>query len=197
MANKKSYRKVIHTFLKELDDQESFVQRAADAGLSGRPLTLVYEMSLIKLVSAVELLVLDSMVTAINRDPAAVGRRAGVRIPSHLTDDMCEYLIIRNGYFSFGNRSDLLKRVRDVLPADHWLVQALQESIQKESFDRMMALRHYAAHGSQYSRKKAKEQVGAKRLSTAGAWYASERRHAALVRSLRHLGRELEAAAPF
>lgn len=197
MANKKSYRKVIQTFLKELDDQEGFIDRAREAGLRGRPLTLVYEMSLIKLVSAVELLVLDSLVTAINREPAAVGRRAGVRVPHHLTDDMCEYLIVRNKYFGFSDSGDLLGRVKEFLPSDHWLVQALKASIHKDSFDRMTALRHYAAHGSPYSRKKAKERVGAKRLSTAGAWYASERRYVALVRSLRHLGQELEAAAPF
>ncbi len=197
VANKKSISKVVRTFNAAIDEQEQFVARAEEAGLTSRQLSLVYEMSLIKVVSALELLVLESLVTVMNRESAAVRQRHGVRIPAHMTDDMCEFLIIRNGYFSFGDRSALIKRLKEFLPNDHWLVRAIRDHTHSDTFDRMMALRHLAAHNSKYSLRNAKEKAGVTRLAGAGVWYRAGRRYPSLLRSVRDLASAVEEAAPY
>jgi len=197
MANKKSMSKVIRNFHLAIDEQQDFVELALAARMTDRHVSLIYEMSLIKIVSAVELLVLDSMITVINRDAAAVRRRHGIRVPLHMTNDMCEFLIVRNGYFSFSNRETMLTRVNEFFLRDHWLAVTLRASSNKDSFDRMMALRHFAAHGSEYSRHKAKEATGAQRLASAGAWLRSGRRFPSLLKSVRDIAVALEAAAPY
>lgn len=157
MANKKSISKVIQNFNRAIDEQQDFVGKARESHFTDRHLSLIYEMSLIKIVSAVELLVLDSMVTVINRDSVAVRQRHGVRIPAHMTDDMCEFLKVRNGYFCFGDRERMIKRVKEFLPRDDWLLLSLRESTNKDSFNRMMALRGFAANGSDYNCRRAKQ----------------------------------------
>lgn len=113
MANKQSISKVIRDFKRAIDEQQDFVELALAVRMTDRHTSLIHEMTLIKIVGAVELIVLDSMITVINCDSVAVRRRHGVRAPAHMTDDMCEFPIARNGSFSFGNRESTPKHVND------------------------------------------------------------------------------------
>lgn len=197
MANKKSISKVIQDFNRAIDEQQDFVGLALATRMTDHHSSLIHELSLIKIVSAVELLVLDSMITVINRDSAAVRKRHGIRVPAHMANDMCAFLIVRSGCFGFGNRDVMLRRVNELLPKDHWLMVALRESTNRESFDRMMVLRHFASHGSDYSRHKAKEAAGAQRLASAGAWLRSGRRFPLLLKSVREVAVAIDGAAPY
>ena len=140
---------------------------------------------------------LTSLVVAINNDTTTISSRAGLDFPKHLSDEVCEYLVVGTGYFDFRGRDGLIREVQKFVPANHYLVPIIKKPQYKTSIERLCALRNFAAHGSAVAKKSAMASVGVHRMATAGAWLKGQGRLQAIVAPLKLLAADIEAAAPY
>ena len=56
-----------------------------------------------------EQLMLFAIVCAINNDTKTISDSTGVEFPKHLTDEVCEYLVLGGRYFDFKGRDGLIR----------------------------------------------------------------------------------------
>ena len=113
---------------------------------------------------------LEALVAAINNDTSTITATVGRQFPKHLTDEVCEFLIVGNGYFDFKGRDGLISLLKHFVPATHYLVVDVKKDTYKIAIQRLTTLRNLAAHESAPARKAAREATGAERLGSAGAW---------------------------
>ncbi len=197
MPRKKSGKKAAQTFDAKLDQiQRSLVEINA-SNLSDQTRTWAYEAAIIKTAVAFEHLMLECIVTAINNDTSTVSASTGVAFPKHLTDEVCEFLVTAGGYFDFRGRSGLTQKIRGFVPPNHWLLTVVKKQAYKDPLDRIVALRNFAAHESEASKKVVLNALGLQKISSAGAWAKRQRRLERLVAQLRKMGSDIEASAPY
>ena len=113
----------------------------------------VYDYAIIRLYREFETFMLDCLTALINNDTKALSDSTGYKFPKHLTDEVCKFLIIGNGYFDFKGRDGLIKTLKKYLPEDHWFIGLIKQTKYKESLDQLSALRNYATHESNVSKK--------------------------------------------
>ena len=144
---------------------------------------------------------LDVLVGAINNDTTTISKTTGIRFPKHLTDEVCRYLVVRDGYFDFKGRSGLIKILLRYVPEDHYLIKIIKKEDCKYVLDKIIALRNLAAHNSAIAKSKAKSVLNQKRLSGAGPWLKSRRncksRLEEIINELEKLAKEIEKEAPY
>lgn len=196
MPRKKSVKKSAEDFKTRADEVADF---AADAEqkLTDQQVSWAYDYAILRLYRELEALMLDALVGAINNDSATIAQSTGITFPKHLTDEVCEYLIIGNGYFDFRGRDGLIKTLKDYVPADHYLVTAVKKEKYKESLERLSSLRNLAAHNSAVAKTRAKKAVQQKRMPDAGSWLKKQGRLKAIIDRLKELADEIHAAAPY
>jgi hypothetical protein len=197
MARKKSGRRAAQTFTTQADDVLAFAAAVCASGLSKEHVSWAHDLAIIRLYRDFENLMLTALVVAINNDTKTISSRTGLAFPKHLSDEVCEYLIVGTRYFDFKGREGLIREIQKFVPPAHYLVPILKKQIYRVPLDRMCALRNFAAHGSSVARKSAMSAVGVRRMSSAGAWLKGKGRLAAIVDPLKALAAEIEAAAPF
>jgi hypothetical protein len=197
VPRKKSAKLAAQAFRKNADEVVLFAQAISIAGLSKQHVTWGHELAIIRLYREFETLMLEALVAAINNDTATISARAGLSFPKHLTDEVCEYLIVGTGYFDFKGRDGLVSVLKKYVPDTHYLVVAVKKAKYKTALERLTALRNFAAHGSAVSKSGAMTAVGAKRLATAGAWLKVSGRLQQIVDPLKELADDIEAAAPY
>ncbi len=180
-------------FRDETDELISFLESTPNKGMSEQHKSWLYNYAIIHLYRAFEAFVLDCLIGLINNDTTALSESTGYDFPKHLTDEVCEYLIIGNGYFDFRGRSGLISNLKKFLPKNHWFI-AVVSNKQKymEPLDRLSALRNYAAHESAISKKAALTAVNQQRMGTAGAWLKSGNRFLRIAQKLKTLATEVE-----
>ena len=144
-----------------------------------------------------ENLILEVLVGAINNDTTTISDTLGVSFPRHLTDAVCRYMITGPSYFDFKGRDGLIKRVKQYVPANHYLLPVLRDQKYKVPLERLCTLRNLAAHGSPQSKKAALEAVGQKRIGSAGSWLKCQGRFSLLIGKLRQLAQDIDAVAPY
>lgn len=196
MARKKSVKKAVERFCNKLDGLKRFVAEAEGANVSDQFVTYAHELAIIKLYTAFENLMLDAIVAAINNDTTTLAHTTGVNFPKHLTDEVCEFLVVGKGYFDFKGRDGLIRLLKDYVPSDHYLVDIVSDSKYKDALERLYTLRNFAAHESDASKAKAKAAVGCN-MSTAGSWLKTQGRFGEIAGSLTELAQELKQGAPF
>ena len=160
MPKKKSVKKEAADFQKTTSYLVAFVGRAEREATSDRDKSLLYEAAIIKLHSAFERLILNGLVGAINNDTKALSQSTGIHFPKHLTDEVCEYIVIGGGYFDFRGRDGLVGHLRQYLPSDHYLIDVVKNNRYKRTLERTFALRNFAAHESAQGKKAARTAVG-------------------------------------
>lgn len=197
VSRKKSGKKAAQKFKETLDRIELFIGEIEEANLSEQAASWVYEAALIKTYVAFEHLMLDCIVAAINNDTSTISARTRVDFPRHLTDEVCEYLVTSGGYFDFKGRDGLIKTIKDYVPDDHWLLQAVKRDHHKKPLERIIALRNYAAHESLVSKRKAAKAVEQQRIGSAGSWIKCRGRFSLMTAALIKLGDEIERGAPY
>jgi len=84
----------------------------------------------------------------------------GLDLPKHLTDEVCEFLIVGTGYFDFKGRDGLIQKLKAFLPAGNYLLDIIAAEQYREPIEKLCALRNYAAHGSSKSKKAALRATG-------------------------------------
>lgn len=196
MPRKKSVKKSVERFNGDLSEIHDFLKQAEDAKPSKRFMTFAYELAIIKLYTAFERLMLDGLVGAINNETTVVSATTGVNLPRHLTDEVCEYLVVGWRYFNFSGRDGLIRLLKKYVPNEHYLVEAVKRRKYKTALERIVALRNFAAHESDVSKLRAKAAVGCN-LGSAGSWLKRQRRFRAIADRIGELASEIGASAPF
>jgi hypothetical protein len=196
MPRKKSVRGAAQAFQARVDALDAYYDAVLCSGMTAQHVTWAVEAALMKLEAQFEHLVLHALVGAINNDTALLTSTTHVMFPKHLTDEVCEYLVVGSGYFDFRGRDGLIKTLKQYLPDSHYLITAVKKPAYKDPLDRLIALRNFAAHESAKSKKTARETVGTN-MSAAGAWLKRQNRLKNISALLKRLAAEIEAGAPY
>lgn len=196
MPRKKSVKKSTTDFKARADEIAAFTSAATEK-LTDQQVSWAYEYGILRLYREFEALMLDALVGAINNDTATLANRTGITFPQHLTDEVCEFLIIGNGYFDFKGRDGLIQTLKDYVPADHYLVTAVKKDKYKASLEKLAALRNLAAHNSAVAKTRAKAAVEQERMPEAGAWLKKQQRLKGIIDRLKELADEINATAPY
>ena len=165
--------------------------------MSDAHVSLVYDGAVINLYAAFERMMIGALTGAINNDISQLSTTTNIQFPEHLTDEVCEYIIIGNGYFNFRGRDGLISEIKKYVPDSHYLVRAVKESEYMTSLNRLCALRNYPAHYSKASKQNALKSIDQTRMGSAGSWLKRQSRFQELVSSLVNLSKEIEGGAPY
>ena len=196
MARKKSIKKSAKEFLDEAAALENFVNTSI-TGLTDMHQTWCHEYAIIRLYREFEQMMLSAIVGAINNNSTTISESTGVNFPKHLTDEVCEYLVLGGGYFDFKGRDGLIKTIKRYVPDDHYLVDIIKDSKYKDTLEKLTALRNFATHESNQSKRAALTSIKQKRVGSAGSWLKKQGRYAALSTKLKELGQEVYDRAPY
>ncbi len=195
MPKKKSIKRSARDFQGRADAISGFVTRAK-AALPVGDQGWVHDYAIISLYREFESLVLETLVGAINNDTNTISQRLGFKFPRHMSDEVCQYLIVGDGYFDFKGRDGLIKVIKQFVPDPHFLLTVVKKKKHNNALERLSALRNFAAHASAQSKKAAKKATSQRRLSTAGNWLKVGNRMADLIDSLKELASEIHSSAP-
>jgi FAD synthase len=196
MPRKKSVRRSADDFKRGAGEIATFLTDAAQK-LTAQQASWAYEYGILRLYREFEALMLDALVGAINNDTTTIAKTTGTSFPKHLTNEVCKYLIVGDGYFNFKGRDGLIQTLRKYVPADHYLVTAVKKDKYKEALERLSALRNLAAHNSAVAKARAKEAVGQQRMPDAACWLKKQSRLITIVNRLKELADEIRSSAPY
>ncbi|MCD6327983.1 hypothetical protein J7M28_10590 [bacterium] len=196
MPKKKSVKKAAGSFLEALDDISKFLD-SVSSGQSKEHISWLYNYAIIRLYREFERLMLHAIVGAINNDTQTLSKKTGIRFPKHLTDEVCEYLIIGTGYFDFKGRDGLIKTLKRFLPDNYPLLTTIKKNKYSDSLERLSSLRNFAAHESSTSKKVALNAVDQERIASSGSWLKRQNRFEQLSQMMRKLAEEIEQLAPY
>ncbi len=195
MPKKKSIKGSAKHFKSEADDIIAFL--VASAQLGDQHVSWCHDLAIIRLYRAFETLMLDTLVGALNNNTATLSARTGFSFPKHLTDEVCRFLVTRDGYFDFKGREGLIKTFKQYLSDQHYLVVAVSKPVYKRTLELLSAARNYAAHESLQSKKTFKYHAGQGRIGSAGSWLKSQGRFQKISDNLKLLADEIQASAPY
>lgn len=196
MPKKISIKKAAQRFRARADGITGFLLTVGQ-GQSKEHVSWLYDYAIIRMYREFEQLMLDSIVGAINNDTSTLADTTGFSFPKHLTTQVCVYLILGKGYFDFKGRDDLVQTLKKYVPEDHYLVTIIKKEKYKAPLERLSALRNYAAHGSDASKRTALATVGQKKISSCGSWLKCQDRFERIKDGLNSLAFEIESAAPY
>lgn len=196
MPRKKSVCASATWFAEKADSLLEYVDEA-QSKLGDAHISWCYEYAVIRLYREFENVMLEALTGAINNDTSTISETVGIEFPAHLTDELCEYLIVRNGYFDFKGRDGLIKILKQYVPEDHYLVTIIKKPKYKDALEHLAALRNYAAHDSYQSKTTAKKVTGFERMSACGSWLKRQGRFNWLVGILKSIADEIQEQAPY
>lgn len=194
---KKSAKKAAEWFLEQTDEIKIFLEQDNLSGLTDKHVTWVHDYAIIRLYREFEDMILNCLIAAINNDTEVLSIQTDIDFPKHLSDEVCEFIIVGNGYFDFRGRDGLIQKLKKFLPDDHYLVMLVKKPSYKDSLEQLSALRNFAAHDSKPSKKRALEAIGLLRLASTGVWLKKQDRFGKLASRLKRLAQEIYDKAPF
>ena len=193
---KKSFKKAAQLFRNNTDEILKFVSKF-NTSFDNKDKIWCYDFAIIRLYREFENFMLTCLVALINFDSRTFSDHKSISFPEHMNIVVCEYLICGDGYFDFSGRSGLIKKIKQIVPNYHWFYKTVAGSKYKNSLDRLSALRNFAAHGSQVSKKKALEATGQKRMSSSGAYLKNYGRLKDICMDLKDMSQKIEDEAPY
>lgn len=196
MPKKKSIKKSAREFIAHADELQQFVAGPAQ-GLSDQQNSWCHDYAVIRLYREFEQMMLSAIVGAINNSTETISTTTGVDFPKHLTDEVCEYLVLGGNYFDFKGRDGLIKILKKFVPDNHYLITIIKKEKYKQTLERLSALRNYAAHESSKSKRAVLTAIDQKRVGSAGSWLKVKGRYGAISEKLKELAGEVEIAAPY
>lgn len=192
---KKSCAKAVSDFLKNLDQVSNFIE--ATQSLSDEHVSWAHSYALIKIYKDFENLMLHCLVAAINNDNAHLCTDTGIKFPKHLNKDVCEYLVIGKGYFDFRGRDGLIKKLKEYLSEQHYLITIIKKDKYKTHLEQLVTLRNYAAHESSSAKARCLTAIRQERVGTSGAWIKKRNRLGKLIDALKALALEIKNDSPY
>ncbi|MCA0975243.1 hypothetical protein LCL99_12235 [Halomonas denitrificans] len=196
MPRKKSIKRCASEFVEKACELEEFLASSA-AGLSDKEQSWCHDYAIIRLYREFEQMMLAAVVGAINNDTSTIAASTGIEFPKHLTDEVCEYLVLGSGYFDFKGRDGLIKQLKKYVPSNHYLLTIVQHARYRQPLERLTALRNYAAHESAQSKRAVLQAIGQQRIGSAGSWLKTQGRYTSISGELRQLGQEIHSAVPY
>ena len=193
---KKSGKKASEDFSKKIQKIKDFLEPKNLSGLSDAHQTWMYDYAIIRLYRDFEDLILNCLVASINQDTGQLSSTTNVDFPKHLTDEVCEYIIVGNGYFDFKGIDGLIGTLKKYIRDDHYLVKICKNPCYKDALGKLSALRNFAAHDSKSAKKRALKAIGAEKLASSGAWLKRQRRFDEILSSLTNFAEEISQHAP-
>lgn len=193
---KKSVRKAADAFISAQKEIDSFLNDMAAAQMLESQISWAHEYAIIRLYREFENLIFSTLIAAINRDTNEISNQTGIRFPEHMTDEVCEYLIVGTGYFDFRGRDGLIKIIGKFVSKDHYLLTIVKDRKYLKALDQLSALRNFAAHDSKPSKKRALQATEMERMASAGAWLKVQGRYDKIARSLAALAQEIKISGP-
>lgn len=184
-------------FVAALNETESFLAEVSESKCSKATVSRAYEWALVETYRSFEKLMLNILVALLNVDPDHFSSKTGTTFPKHMNTSVCQHLVTGGGYFDFKGRDGLLGRVQTVVPKSHWLYVEIRKATYKPTLEKLVALRNYAAHGSEQSKQAVKDVLGHKKLGSAGSWVKSQGRFDKIMSDLKALAIAVEHQASF
>ena len=194
---KKSGKVASESFVSKVEEIEEFLRQDNLSSLSEAHMTWAHDYAIIRLYREFEKMILNCLIAAINNDTEQLSKTTGIDFPKHLTDEVCEYIILRGGYFDFKGRAGLISKLKGYLPDDHYLVEIVKKLEYRNALERLSALRNYAAHDSVPSKKSALASIGLQKMGSSGAWLKKQGRFEEIVVTLKHLANDVNQRAPY
>ncbi len=196
MPRKKSIKLAAQHFKEGCAEILAFLQ-AVEPHVSDEYSSWCYEYAIIRLYREFEDLILEGLIGAINNDTTTISSTAGYEFPAHLTDEVCTYLVVGTGYFDFKGRDGLIRTMKKYVPDNHYLIKVVSNPNYKGALEKLSALRNFAAHNSNTSKKAALNAIDQDRVSSSGAWLKRQGRFAQIVDTLKKLADEFYTQAPY
>lgn len=194
---KKSGRKASSSFKIQAHEIERFLDENNLSSFSDAHVTWAYDYGIIRLYREFEDMILSCLVAAINSDTQQLSSTTGVDFPKHITDEVCEFIIVGDGYFDFRGRDGLIKTLKKFLPSSHYLVTIAKDQAYKDALEKLSALRNFAAHDSKPSKKSALKAICGQRLASSGAWLKKQNRFGQISDSLIRFADAVYQQAPY
>lgn len=201
MARKREIKKAAKRFIASVDALLIYTD-AVSQGQTDAHKSLIFDGAVIKLYRLFEELMLDVLVGAVNQDTSTLSTTIGIPLPKHLSDEVCNYLLFGKRYFDFKGRSGLIQVIGDAVPDSHYFKKIVERPLYTQALNVLSALRNFAAHESDKSRKAALTATKQKRIGSAGAWLRrtppnkANSRFEWLCSKLKELAAEIQAQAP-
>jgi hypothetical protein len=196
MPRKKSIRRTASDFIEKATELEAFVDTDI-AVLSDMHKSWCHDYAIIRLYREFEQMMLHVIVGAINNNSSVISATTGVEFPKHLTDEVCEYLVLGGSYFDFKGRDGLIQRLKKYVPENHYLITVVKKATYKDTLKKLSALRNYAAHESTKSKRDALAAIGQKKVGTSGSWLKLQGRYGSISAKLKEIAREIHDSAPY
>ncbi len=196
MPRKKSIKKTATDFIKEADTLIEYIEKAKQS-FGDEYVSWSYEYAVIRLYRCFESLMLEALVGTINNDTTTLTSKTGFEFPKHLTDEVCKYLVVGNGYFDFKGRSGLIQLLKRFVADGHYLITIVKQDKYKDDLDRLSALRNFATHNSSQSKQAVLKAINQQRVSSSGAWLKKHNRFKTIIESLKDIAQEINDQAPF
>jgi hypothetical protein len=196
VSRKKSIKKSAEDFISKIDELNSFL-RTSISSMSDEHKSWSHDYAIIRLYREIEKMMLAGIIGAINNNTETISEVTGIEFPKHLTDEVCEYLVLSGGYFDFKGRDGLIRNLKKYVPDTHYLVTVVRKQIYKDPLEKLCALRNYAAHESRQSKRAVLSATGQERIGSAGAWLKVRGRFPKLSSKLKELAQEIHNEAPY
>ena len=110
------------------------------SSFSDAHVTWVHDYAIIRLYREFEDMILNCLVAAINSDTQQLAHATGFKFPKHLTDEVCEYIIVKDGYFDLRGRDGLIKTLKMYLAADHYLVTVVKNNAYRGALEKVVSV---------------------------------------------------------
>jgi hypothetical protein len=195
MPKKKSVKLAADDFCRDATEILAFFRDTA--ALREPNVSWCADYAIIRAYLEFEVLMLKTVVGAVNGDTSTLFQSSGVNFPKHLSEDVCTYLVVGTGYFDFHGRDGLLKTLRKFIPQTHYLYKIVKSSRYKDFLEQLCALRNFAAHRSKSAKKRALAATKAAKIGSAGAWLRVDNRFEEIVSALIDLSKKIKRAAPY
>ncbi|MBU0692168.1 hypothetical protein KKH18_10215 [bacterium] len=197
MPKKLSIKKSAEKFCNRSDELLEFI--TAFQPSKNPHVYMLYDLAIIKLCASFENFVERVIVGGINNDTSVFANATGIKLPKHLSDEVCFYLVEGGRYFDFRDFGDLVGKMRNqYLGKEHFSVKALESKTSfKITINRLFALRNLAAHESDQSRRCAQKALGKSYKPMPGVWIAGPKRFDSLVAELKEIAETIAKNAPY
>jgi hypothetical protein len=196
MPRKKSLRLAAQHFKDHCDELIQYLHDV-EANFGDEYISWSYDYGIIRLYREFEGLILECLIGAINNDTSTLSQITGYDFPPHLKDEVCRYLVVGSGYFDFKGRDDLIKILKRYIPDDHYLITIVRKPDYRETLEKLSALRNFAAHSSDVSKKAALRVIIQARVGSSGSWLKRQGRFTNMVEQLKDLADEIDTQAPY
>jgi hypothetical protein len=195
MPKKKSIKLAADAFVDNVEEIQGFFH--GTEGLNEAYKEWCADYAIIRLYLEFEVLMLKTLVGAVNSDTQTISESTGIKFPKHLSEDVCKYVVVGTGYFDFKGRDGLLRTLRKFVPKTHYLYKIIKSSKYKNALEQLSALRNYAAHRSKQAKKAALLATGSAKIGSAGSWLRVGNRFDTLFSSFTDLSKKIKKQAPF